>query len=108
MDYENKANQCTDMTSIRTEIDRIDKEVILLLGERYAYVKAASKFKKTPDQVKAKSRFEAMLKTRRSWAEEQGLSADLIENIYRDLVNWFITEEMKHWSESQTDDTSQR
>ncbi|EBJ8359557.1 isochorismate lyase [Salmonella enterica] len=100
---ENKASQCTDMASIRTEIDRIDREVILLLGERYSFVKAASKFKKSPTQVKAEDRFNAMLKERRGWAEEQGLSADLIEKIYRDLVTWFISEEMRHWSEQQPD-----
>ncbi len=98
---EEKAGQCTDMAEIRTEIDRIDREVISLLGERYAFVKAASQFKKSPDQVKAQSRFDSMLKERRVWAEEQGLSADLIEKMYRDLVSWFISEEMKHWTEQQ-------
>lgn len=98
-----KATQCTSMPEIRTEIDRIDHEVISLLGERYEFVKAASQFKKSPDQVKAQSRFHAMLKERRAWAEEQGLSSDLIEKIYRDLVTWFISEEMKHWEETQSD-----
>ncbi|MBK0004220.1 chorismate mutase [Erwinia sp. S38] len=100
---EKKATQCMDMSEIRTEIDRIDHEVISLLGERYEFVKAASQFKKSPDQVKAQSRFDTMLKERRTWAEEQGLSSDLIEKIYRDLVNWFIAEEMKHWEETQPD-----
>ncbi|WP_026042421.1 chorismate mutase [Pantoea sp. A4] len=100
---EERANQCTDMTEIRAEIDRIDREVIALFGERYAFVKAASQFKKSPDQVKAQSRFDAMLKQRGVWAEEQGLSADLIQKIYGDLVNWFISEEMRHWAEQQPD-----
>jgi len=100
---EKKASQCADMSEIRTEIDRIDRQVISLLGERYGFVKAASQFKKSPDQVKAQSRFDAMLKERRAWAEEQGLSSDLIEKIYRDLVAWFISEEMKHWEETQPD-----
>ena len=99
---EGKAAQCTNMSEIRTEIDRIDREVISLLGERYEFVNAASQFKKSPDQVKAQSRFDAMLKERRVLAEEQGLSPDLIEKIYRDLVTWFISEEMKHWEEAQS------
>jgi len=98
---ESKASLCTDMASIRAEIDRIDREVISLLGERYSFVKAASKFKKSLDQVKAEDRFNAMLKARRGWAEEQGLNADVIEKIYRDLVTWFISEEMRHWAEQQ-------
>lgn len=100
---EGKASLCKDMAGIRTEIDRIDREVISLLGERYSFVKAASKFKKSPVQVKAEDRFNAMLKARRCWAEEQGLSADVIEKIYRDLVTWFISEEMRHWEKQRPD-----
>lgn len=36
-----------------------------------------------------------MLQTRRQWAEENGLSADVIEKMYSDLVNYFIEEEMR-------------
>lgn len=101
--HEERAIQCADMAEIRAEIDRIDRDVISLLGERYAFVKAASKFKTSRDQVKAQSRFNSMLQERRIWAEEQGLSSDLIEKIYRDLVTWFISEEMRRWEEEQPD-----
>lgn len=37
---------CRDMAEIRHEIDRIDQQVISLIGERYQFVKAAAKFKK--------------------------------------------------------------
>jgi isochorismate pyruvate lyase len=94
-------NQCEDMTDIRAEIDRLDRQVIELLGQRFAYVKAASKFKTSAAKVKAPERFQAMLEQRRVWAEEEGLSADAIEKMYRDLVNHFIEEEMKHWQQSQ-------
>lgn len=92
---------CCDMTEIRHEIDRIDQQVISLIGERYQFVKAAAKFKKTADQVQATSRFESMLRQRREWAKECGLQPDVIEALYRDLVGWFISEEMTHWSAQQ-------
>ena len=47
--------------------------------------------------VRAPERFEAMLQQRRAWAEEEGLNANAIKKMYRDLVNHFIEEEMKHW-----------
>lgn len=94
---------CENMLDIRAEIDRLDRQVIALLGERFAYVKAASKFKTTATDVKAPERFQAMLKQRRVWAGEEGLNADAIEKMYRDLVNHFIQEEMKHWQQSQAD-----
>ncbi|MCG8709935.1 chorismate mutase [Brenneria sp. 4F2] len=93
---------CADMNEIRSEIDALDQEVIHLLSLRYGYVKSASKFKKKPDQVQAKTRFDNMLAQRRIWAENAGLSPDVIEKMFRDLVTWFIAQEMAHWSQSQT------
>ncbi len=94
-------DECENMLDIRTEIDRLDRQIIELLGQRFVYVKAASKFKRSQTSVKASERFEAMLKQRRVWADEEGLDADVIEKMYRDLVNYFINEEMKHWQQSK-------
>ncbi|MHA7845873.1 isochorismate lyase [Serratia sp. D1N4] len=92
---------CTGMEDIRAEIDIMDQQIIKLLAQRFDYVKAAAKFKTSPDAVRAKARFDAMIQTRRQWASENGLSPDVIENIYTELVNYFISEEMKHWSVQQ-------
>lgn len=91
------------MADIRAEIDRLDRQVVVLLGQRSAYVKAASKFKTSEATVKAPERFQAMLQQRRVWAEEEGLNADVIEKMYRDLVNHFINEETKHWQQLKTE-----
>ncbi|MDD1002687.1 MULTISPECIES: isochorismate lyase [Pseudomonas] len=94
---------CAGMQDIRSEIDRLDQAVIKLLGKRFQYVLAASKFKTSATSVRAPERFQAMLATRRHWAENEGLNADAIEKMYSDLVNHFIAEEMKHWAAAQTD-----
>lgn len=90
-------DDCQNMADIRAEIDQLDRQVIALLGQRFAYVKAASKFKTSATDVKAPERVQAMLQQRRIWAEEAGLSADVIEKLYRDLVTYFVEEEMKRW-----------
>lgn len=95
-------DECKNMLDIRAEIDRLDHQIIALLAQRFAYVKAASKFKTSQTSVKAPERFERMLKQRRVWADEEGLNADVIEKMYRDLVNHFINEEMKHWQQSES------
>lgn len=90
------------MQDIRSEIDRIDQGVIRLLAERFTYVQAASRFKTSATAVRAPERFKAMLEQRRAWAQEAGLDPDVIAGVYRDLVNYFIQEEMKKWqSETQ-------
>jgi isochorismate pyruvate lyase len=38
-----------------------------------------------------------MLETRRRWAEENGLDPDVIEDLYRTLVSFFVDREMHQW-----------
>ena len=92
-----RPEECVSLQEIRAEIDRIDQEVIAAFGQRFAYVKAAAKFKTSEATVKAPDRFAAMLQQRREWATEEGLNPDVIEKLYRDLVTHFIEEEMKQW-----------
>lgn len=94
-------DRCENMADIRAEIDRLDRQVVALLGQRFAYVKAASKYKSSETTVSAPERFKAMLEQRRVWAEEEGLNADAIEKMYEHLVNHFIDEELKHWKQSK-------
>jgi isochorismate pyruvate lyase len=92
---------CRGLEDIRSEIDYLDRAVIALLGKRFKYVLAASKFKTSEASVRASERFEAMLAQRRTWAEAEGLSPETIEKMYRDLVGHFIDEEMKRWKPHQ-------
>lgn len=48
--------QCESMVDIRAEIDRLDRQVVALLGQRFVYVKAASKFKTRETTVRAPER----------------------------------------------------
>jgi isochorismate pyruvate lyase len=95
--------ECQNMTEIRSEIDNLDRQVIQLLGQRFAYVKAAAQFKTDATSVKAPERFQSMLQQRRIWAEVEGLNPDAIEKLYRDLVNHFIQEELQQWKTQHPD-----
>jgi isochorismate pyruvate lyase len=95
------AAACRSLEEVRAEIDRIDEQVIALLGHRAEYVKAAARFKVSESAVAAPERFAAMLQVRRVWAERAGLSADVIEKIYRELVAYFIEREKAHWQAEQ-------
>lgn len=94
---------CAGMEDIRREIDTLDHAIIKLLGKRFHYVLAASKFKASATSVRAPERFRTMLVTRREWAEVEGLNPDAVEKMYSDLVNHFILEEMKHWAAHQSE-----
>jgi isochorismate pyruvate lyase len=92
---------CSGMEDIRREIDHIDRAVISMLGKRFKYVIAASRFKTSETAVRAPERFKAMLEKRREWAQSEGLNPHAIEKMYSDLVNHFIEEEMKRWKSHQ-------
>lgn len=90
---------CTSIQDIREAIDSIDRDIINKFGIRFEYVKAAAKFKQNTKEVKAEERFNTMLQQRRTWAVDNNLNPDIIEQLYRDLVNYFINEELQHWEQ---------
>lgn len=88
--------ECNNIAEVRNEIDNIDKVIISLLSKRFEYVKEVVKYKsKDSASIEASERRQQMLAHRREWAEQNGLSADVIENIYGTLVAYFIEEEKK-------------
>ena len=88
---------CQTLDEIRTGMDAIDRKIVDLIVQRVAYVRAAAKFKTSATSVAAPERVQAVLNTRRQWAEDAGLSGPVIEALYRDLVAYCISEEKKHW-----------
>lgn len=88
--------KCENIGEIREAIDHIDKEIIELIGRRFNYVKEIVKFKdKDKDSIIAKDRYNKVIENRRSLAVENGLNPDLIENIYKILINHFIDKEIE-------------
>jgi isochorismate pyruvate lyase len=85
---------CTSKDDIRAAIDQLDRDIVALLGRRAAYVRAIVQFKTSEEDVRAEERFQAVLRQRRQWAQEEGLNPDVIEQMYRILVEHFIQEEM--------------
>jgi isochorismate pyruvate lyase len=89
--------ECAGIDDVRAGMDALDREIVRLVAERVEYVRAAAKFKTSSASVADKERMAAVLRTRREWAEAVGLSGDVIEGIYRELVNYCVSEEHKRW-----------
>lgn len=88
--------ECTDIAEVRDEIDRIDRNIISLIAERFGYVREVVKYKEnTPAGIEATDRRQAVIASRRQWAREAGLNPDVIENLYSTLIEYFIDEEKK-------------
>lgn len=96
-----KAEDCKNIDEIRIEIDKLDYEIVNLLSKRAEYVKYAANFKTSAESVKAEIRVKEMIEKRKEWAIEQNISPEIIEKIYRNIVELFISDEMKEWNENR-------
>ena len=99
----NTPETCGSLADIRAEIDRIDQQIIALIAERAAYVQAAARFKTSETAVRADDRYQAMLQRRRAWAQARSLDPDVIEQVYRTLVDHFIAQELQQWRQHRQD-----
>lgn len=93
------ALECQNISEIRNAIDSLDRQMVELIGERATYVRAAASFKQNTTEVKAEDRVSSMLQKRRDWAVQNNLNPDAIEQLYRDLIDYFINEELEQWQQ---------
>lgn len=87
--------ECTTIEEVRAAIDALDREIVAKLGERFQYVKAITRFKKTADDVRAPDRRQAVIAARRVWAAEAGLDPDVVEQMYTLLIDHFVAVELQ-------------
>jgi isochorismate pyruvate lyase len=85
---------CQSIEEVRREIDEIDQAIIGLIGKRFSFVREIVKYKKNADDVYAKSRYDDVINTRRGIAVSNNLNPDVIENIYRVMMDYFIKEQL--------------
>lgn len=90
-----EVREVPSLAEARAAIDVIDAEIIRLLGNRAGYVRQVVNFKKTPEEVHAPARYAEVMRRRREMAEAAGLNPDVIEGMYKLLVDNFIKEELE-------------
>ncbi|MGD0829789.1 MAG: chorismate mutase [Terracidiphilus sp.] len=80
------ASACDSIEEIRSQIDRIDCQIVALIAERGAYVSRAAYFKKDDAAVRAPGRVEDVIRKVRALAEEAGANPALVESVYRAMI----------------------
>ncbi len=83
----------SSLEEVRSNIDRIDREIVRLMAERSGYVLQAARFKVSETDVEAPARVEAVITKIRPLASDEGLSPDIAEAVYRTMINSFIAQE---------------
>ena len=84
---------CGSKDEVRTEIDRIDQQLLNLFAERHRYVTRMAEIKTDPHEAYDRVRIEAVIGRVRERAESQGLDEDQAELIWRTLIDWNVNYE---------------
>ena len=92
--------ECKTLNEVRTEIDKLDDQIVDLIGARNSYIKQAAKFKETVDEVKAPERINEIITKVRHKALTLGMSPNLLEEIYTIMINEMVESEIAEFRNS--------
>ena len=85
---------CHDMTDLRAAIDALDAGIVAQLAARAGYIDRAVRLKQDnglPARIDA--RVEDVVARVRQEATRQALDPDLVEDLWRRLIDWSIARE---------------
>ena len=85
---------CTTMAEVRAGVDQIDRELVALLGRRFAYMDAAARIKPERSAVRDETRKRQVIANARAAADAAGLPADAVAALWDDLVEASIAYEL--------------
>ena len=93
-----KVKDCTTMQDVRREVNALDDVLVPLLVERVGYMTQAARIKQGVEQVRDEARIQAIVARVRERAQAEGGDADVIEAIYRSLMEACIAYEHREFA----------
>lgn len=85
---------CPDMGLLRQQIDALDRQLVALLADRAGYIDRAAQLKRNNGwPARIPSRVEEVVERVRATAAQAGLEPDLVEALWRPLIDWSIARE---------------
>lgn len=88
-----KPADCLTMVEVRNGVDRLDEEIVALLGERFRYMDAAARIKPNREAVRDEARKAEVIANVRRLSPEAGVDPDTAEALYEQLVEASIAHE---------------
>ena len=84
------------MGDVRSQVDRLDRELMALLAERARYIDRAAAVKMRDGlPAEIEWRVEEVADNARRNAQDHGLDPDFAEHLWRQLIAWSIARENK-------------
>lgn len=90
------SSDCHTMQELRVQIDALDASIVAGLAARAGYIDRAITLKQAEDlPARIDERVEEVVERVRARAVAEGLDADLVEDLWRRLIEWSIVREEK-------------
>ncbi len=86
--------QCDNMDDLRIEIDQLDRVIVDLLSIRQGFMEQAARIKQDKNLVRDEKRIEDVVAKALDHAQQVGAHPELVENLYRQMIEWCINYEM--------------
>ena len=89
-----KPDDCKSMEELRHQIDKLDTKIVELLATRSQFIDRATDLKSINGMpARILDRIESVVSNAREAAQELDLDSDLVEKIWRILIEWSIQRE---------------
>jgi len=98
-----KVQHCETMADVRRHVDALDDILVPLLVQRSGYMTQAARIKQDAAQVRDEARIQAIVDRVRPRAEAEGGDPDLIESIYRSMMEAYIAYEHREFARLRED-----
>ena len=92
-----QVQHCTTMADVRREIDALDDILVPLLVQRTGYMTQAARIKQADTEVRDEARIQAIVDRVRDRALAQGGQPDVLEAIYRGVMEASIAYEHREF-----------
>lgn len=89
---------CRSMEDVRRNIDALDDILVPLLVTRGGYMTQAARIKQDAHQVRDEERIESIVARVRERAVQEGGEADVVEAIYRSMMEAYIAYEHREFA----------
>ncbi len=85
------------MRDVRAGVDAIDMQLVRLIATRQGYMHAAARIKSKREDVYDAARIEDIIEKVLVQAKASGLSAEIAEPVWREMIKQCIAHEFKVW-----------
>ena len=89
--------KCNSLEEARSEIDKIDQQLVELIAKRNDYIKQAAGFKESVEEVKAQDRIDFIMQSVRKKAIELNVNPNMIEDLFKRMIDEMVETEISEF-----------